>query len=111
MLASAFFLLLLFSLFFSFFFLYLGSFTYTSRAGFILGVVGGGGGIRPRKKEPQKVAHKRPEPYDALERRVQNIEETRRERSHKKHEKEEDDIKEEQVETALRTSLHKSAQK
>ena len=61
--------------------------------------------------KPEKVAHKRTEPYDALERREQKKEATRRERSHKKHEKGENDIKEEQVEKDLRTSPHKSAQK
>ena len=62
-----------------------------------------------QEKKPEKVANKRTHPR---EKRIEKEEEaTRRERSHKKHEKGENDIKEEQVEKGLRTSPHKSAQK
>ena len=69
--------------------------------------------IKENKNEtpPKKVAHKRTEPYDALERREQKKEATGKKRSHKKHEKGEHDIKEEQVEKGLTTSPHKSSQK
>ena len=52
----------------------------------------------------RKVARKRTEPYDALERREQKKEATRKQRSHKKHEQGENDIKEDKVEKGLRTS-------
>ena len=66
----------------------------------------------PEKRKKKKVARKRTAPHDALEKREQKKEATRREWSHrKKREKGGNDIKEEQVEKGLRTSSHKSSQK
>ena len=72
------------------------------------------------KKQNENVAHGREkgalvkrEQEKRKKRKKRKKEEaaTRRERSHKKREKGENDIKEEQVEKGLRTSPHKSAQK
>ena len=60
-----------------------------------------------KNKTKKSHTEERNEPYDALERTKKKAA-TRRERSHKKHEKRENDIKEEQVEKGLRTSPHKS---
>ena len=66
-----------------------------------------------KQNKNENVAHGREK--GALEKREQKKGKkeaaTRRERSHKKREKRENDIKEEQVEKGLRTSPYKSAQK